>query len=122
MVILLGLSYWPICRTRTVHYRFSCRSFRCADQQFGINFHRICKSTDARKQFKLRLRGWLFESAYTTGGVSGRRCLKQRRINGLTYLLLLTYSYKALSVAKNTNLTDVMVRTVLSLFITLVLL
>jgi len=59
----------------------------CADQRFGTNFHRICKAQTLGNSLNIGLRaGYL--SVRTWGGTSNSCWLKERSINGLTYLLI----------------------------------
>ena len=62
--------------------RFGCRmSFRVCGPTIWNKLPQNQRSTDTRKQYKRRLKGWLFESAYS------RHWLKVRLTNGFTYLL-----------------------------------
>jgi len=59
----------------------------CLIQQFGTNFHRICKAQTPGNGNSLSALSAGYSSVCTTGGVSDRRWLKACRTNLLTYLL-----------------------------------
>jgi len=55
-------------------------------QQFGTNFHRICKAQTLGNSLNIGLRaGYL--SVHTAGGESDRHWLKEHLTNGHTHLL-----------------------------------